>query len=48
MKLMSYQYVDTVERLENEQAKTLRLSKELDSMEQKLKEQMKKNMSVTN
>jgi mediator of RNA polymerase II transcription subunit 21 len=48
LKLMSYQYVESVERLEREKAKTLRLSKDVDDLEQKLKEQMKKNISITN
>lgn len=48
LKLMSYQYVESVECLDREKAKTLKLSKDLDTCEQTLKEQMKKNISITN
>jgi len=48
LKLMSYQYVESVECLDREKAKTLRLSKDLDTCEQTLKEQMKKNVLITN
>lgn len=48
LKLMSYQYVESIENLDRERAKTSRLSKDLDGFEQQLKEQMKRNISITN
>jgi chromosome segregation ATPase len=48
LKIMSCQYVQSMEILDSEKAKSSRLSKELDDIESKLKKETKKNVTVAN
>jgi len=48
LKIMSCQYVQSMERLDREKAKSSRLSRELDAIDSRLKEETKKNVAVAN